>query len=158
MMQRLYNIGIIPYTIVLLYMMFFASGRTEFTIGFLQLNPFQTIQHFLIDDFQLEGSIINLIGNVFVFSPFGFLGLKFKTLNNIGILTPFFMLSIILIEFLQYTTARGTADIDDLFLNTIGMMLGFYTYISLKVRFIKLHAIDINSVMDRKLFLKSLKA
>lgn len=127
-MKRLFSMCIFPYTIFLLYMMFFASGRTEFTMGFIQINPFMTIRHFIADHVPLQDVAINLFGNFFVFAPYGLLGLKFPRLNNIALLTTGFILAIALIELTQYITARGTADIDDIFLNTLGMMFGYYIY------------------------------
>lgn len=125
-MKRYFAVFILIYTIVLLYMMFYASGREPSDISYLQPEPFITITHFLnsknID--QLDFAI-NIFGNVFLFSPFGWLGLCVAKFNRLNTITIFFILSITLIESLQYLTGRGVADIDDIFLNTFGMLIGF---------------------------------
>lgn len=123
--MRRYYIGmIITYTLFLLYMMFYGLGR-EASVGYLQFNPLQTIRHFFGDNIKLQDFMVNIVGNIFVFSPFGWLGIAFKKLFKIGPLALVFMLAISIIEFLQYYTRRGTADIDDIFLNTLGMLLGY---------------------------------
>lgn len=116
----------VPYTLGLLYMMFYGSGREASDIGYLQINPFQTIRHFLQDQVKFSDFALNIIGNIFVFSPYGLLGLVSKQFLRLGILIPFFMLIIIGIESTQYFTGRGTADIDDVFLNTLGMLIGYF--------------------------------
>lgn len=124
-MKRVYTIAIVPYTLLLFYMMFFASGRDAYTMGFIQLNRFSTITHFFIDNVPLSDFLVNILGNIFVFSPFGALGLIHHKLLNGLLLSVSFMISIISIELIQYYTARGTADVDDVFLNTMGMFIGY---------------------------------
>lgn len=123
-MQKYFTGTIIVYTIFLLYMMFFGSGR-EASVGYLQFNPLQTIRHFFGGNIKVQDFMVNIIGNIFAFSPFGWLGIVFKKLFKIGPLALVFMLAISIIEFLQYYTRRGTADIDDIILNTFGMLLGY---------------------------------
>lgn len=116
----------VPYTLALLYMMFYGPGREASDVSYLQINPFQTIRHFLHDRVRFSDFAINIFGNIFVFSPFGLLGLVSKQFLKFSIILPFFMLTIIGIESTQYYTGRGTADVDDVFLNTLGMLLGFF--------------------------------
>lgn len=126
-MQRYFTGTIIVYTFFLLYMMFFGSGREASDFGYVQFNPLQTIRHFCGDNVKFQDFMVNIVGNIFVFSPFGWLGIVFKKLYKIGPLTLVFTLLIAFIEFLQYYTGRGTADIDDIILNTFGMWLGYTT-------------------------------
>ncbi|SDQ19875.1 VanZ like family protein [Chryseobacterium soldanellicola] len=110
-------------------MMFFGCDRETSAISYFQLTPFNTIHHFLCDDhINKQSFLINLIGNIFVFSPFGWLGLTIKKLNKIIPLILFFILTISLIEITQSITGRGVADIDDVILNTIGMLFGYSTF------------------------------
>lgn len=125
MIRRCYTIAIAVYTIALLYMMFFGLGREASDFRFLQVNPFQTIRHFCSANIKHQDFLLNIIGNIFVFSPFGLLGIAIKKFSKISILTVPFMLFISILELTQYFTGRGTADIDDVFLNTVGMMIGF---------------------------------
>ena len=106
--------------------MFYGCGRhPEF--GFLQLNPLQSITYFLrYNNFFSETFMVNIVGNILVFIPFGGLGLLIKKLNKLPLLFFLFVCGISAIELAQYYTARGTADIDDVFLNTFGMLIGYF--------------------------------
>ncbi|WP_409415005.1 VanZ family protein [Epilithonimonas sp.] len=125
-MKRYYAVLIFFYTFFLLYMMFYGCGRhPEF--GFIQKNPFQSIKYFLhYHQIFSEKFMVNIIGNILVFIPYGWLGILDKRLNNLPLLFFGFVLWICAIEYTQYWTARGTADIDDVFLNTFGMLIGYF--------------------------------
>lgn len=128
-MKRYFAVFIALYTIVLLYMMFYASGREPSGISYIQLQPFITIDHFFNDDnVDNNAFAVNIVGNIFLFSPFGWLGLCIKKLNKFIPITLFFLFAISTIESAQYITGRGVADIDDIVLNTFGMLLGFFVY------------------------------
>lgn len=60
--------------------------------------------------------------------PFGWLGMYNKFFNPIIILLPVFMLWITLVELMQHYSGRGLADIDDIILNTLGMLSGYFLY------------------------------
>jgi len=127
-MKRYFAVFISLYTLFLLYMMFFGAGREASEISYLQIRPFTTIEHFFTDDVDSDDFLLNIIGNVFVFSPFGWLGLCIKKFNSLVLITTFFLVIISLVETTQYFSGRGVADIDDVFLNTMGMGLGFVLY------------------------------
>ena len=69
-------------------------------------------------------ALLNLLGNLLIFLPYGFLG--HLLLRNKGRLRLFFsgLFCIFLIEFLQLLTGIGVWDIDDILLNTLGLILG----------------------------------
>lgn len=124
-MKRYYAVLIPFYTIFLLYMMFYGCGRHP-EYGFLQLNPLRSITYLVrYNDFFSETFMVNIVGNILVFIPFGGLGLIIKRLNNLPLLFFLFICGISTIELAQYYTARGTADVDDVFLNTFGMLIGY---------------------------------
>ncbi|MFY1046908.1 VanZ family protein [Chryseobacterium sp. GP-SGM7] len=128
-MKRYFAVFITIYTIFLLYMMFFGSGREASDISYVQTEPFITIQKFFKDSsIGKEDFFINIVGNIFVFSPFGWLGLCVKRFNKIIPTSLYFLLIITSVETLQYITGRGVADIDDIFLNTLGMLIGFFLF------------------------------
>lgn len=128
-MKKHFAVFITVYTIVLLYMMFYASGREPSEIAYFQHKPFITIQNFFENNnIDNQDFIINIFGNIFLFSPFGWLGLCIKKFNRFLPITLFFLVAISLIESLQYFSGRGVADIDDVFLNTFGMLLGFVLF------------------------------
>lgn len=133
-MKRYFAVFIATYTVILLYMMFYASGREPSGISYIQVQPFITIDHFFNDDVSNHAFTVNIIGNVFLFSPFGWLGLCISRYNRFFPLTLFFLIAISIIESVQYATGRGVADIDDILLNTLGMLIGFsfYKYITIK--------------------------
>lgn len=87
--------------------------------------PFETISKFFSTDVSFYDFFINIICNIFLFVPFGFLGLIFKSFNSIKIILPFFIFAIMVMEFLQTITGRGYGEIDDVILNTTGMLIGF---------------------------------
>ncbi|TDX84375.1 VanZ family protein [Epilithonimonas xixisoli] len=124
-MKRYYAVLIAFYTFFLLYMMFYGCGRHP-EYGFLQLNPFQSIKYFLnYHQFFSHKFLVNIVGNILVFIPFGWLGILDKRLGNLPVLCFLFISWISAIELTQYYTARGTADVDDVFLNTFGMLIGY---------------------------------
>ena len=128
-MKRYFAVFIALYTVVLLYMMFYASGREPSGISYLQLKPFITIEHFFTgNNINNQTFIVNIFGNVLLFCPFGWLGLCINKFHQFAPVTIFFLISITIIESAQYLTGRGVADIDDIFLNTIGMLIGFLLF------------------------------
>lgn len=133
-MKRYFAVFIATYTVILLYMMFYASGREPSGISYIQIQPFITIDRFFNSDVSTHAFAVNIIGNVFLFSPFGWLGLCISRYNRFFPLTLFFLIAISIIESVQYATGRGVADIDDILLNTLGMLIGFsfYKYITIK--------------------------
>ncbi|CAA7391687.1 VanZ family protein [Chryseobacterium fistulae] len=136
-MKKYFAVFILFYTITILYMMFFGSDRKSSDICYFQIIPFNTIHYFFADHtIQAKKFIINIIGNIFVFSPYGWLGLYIKKFNSITPITFIFLLFITFIEICQSITGRGVADVDDIILNTTGMIIGFYTF-----KFFKLYNI-----------------
>ena len=81
--------------------------------------------------------IINLVTNLLLFAPMGFfIPLLFK--DKITNIKQFIILIIILslfVEILQFITYRGSTDIDDIILNTIGAII---IYILMKTRLAKI--------------------
>lgn len=128
MIKKLYSGFIILYTLLLLYWLFFGFGRTSNVEKTVQLIPFTTIYKMLtqVDDFKYFS--VNIIGNIVVFIPFGFLGIVFEKLKKAKFLFPIFILGISTLEFLQFITRRGYAEIDDVILNTMGVAIGFWVY------------------------------
>lgn len=105
--------------------------------GFRSYNliPFQSIAAFLrlMGEGSFSRGFHNLIGNLFVFAPFGyFLPLlhprcrKWQT-----VLTGALLLSGVL-EVLQYVLYLGSADIDDVLLNGLGAVCGFWFFLGIR--------------------------
>lgn len=96
----------------------------------VNLIPFKSIGEFI------SGSSANLkrfafgnvVGNIFVFIPLGVYVLLFKSnkrvINNLLLIV---ILSLI-VELIQWLLSIGTADIDDIILNSIGGFIGILAY------------------------------
>ncbi|WP_445491304.1 VanZ family protein [Niallia sp. 03133] len=91
--------------------------------------PFRNILQYIVDrdHYNLNIIIDNLLGNILIFVPLGFflplLFKKYKKFSKVclsSILISFFL------EFLQIALHIGQFDIDDIILNTIGAVIGYF--------------------------------
>ncbi|UQZ36380.1 VanZ family protein [Paenibacillus sp. PK3_47] len=126
------------YTGAVVYWMFIGFGRTIHTDGGLQYNlePLRTVKlYFDLDNgVPFTGRLVNLLGNVAVFVPFGILlPLVNARLNSIILLTGYTVLYILILETMQMLLRVGSFDIDDLLLNMLGVWTG-YVLLRLKKR------------------------
>lgn len=127
-LKKLYKILIPFYTLFLLYLMFFAFGRSQYDINIVRLIPMFSTVGFVKQTILWKTIIVNIFGNILIFVPFGFLGIVFPKLNQFWILILDFLFAIIIVESLQYFTRLGVFDIDDVILNTVGVAIGFWIY------------------------------
>ncbi len=123
--RKIYRIFIFPYTIFLLYLMFLGFGREQHEANIVRLLPFVSTILFVQNTTSWESIIINLLGNIIMFIPFGFLGWLNAKYFNFKKLIVDFLSVLIIVEALQYLTRLGVFDIDDLALNSIGVWIGF---------------------------------
>ena len=122
------------YLIVMFYFVLFSEryGReTGYDTSHVNLELFKEIKRFWMYRSLLtpEAFITNLVGNVFAFSPFGFLlpVMTEKKRGLIKVVLGSFLFSLI-IESCQYIFKVGVFDVDDLLLNTIGGLIGYIIY------------------------------
>lgn len=102
--------------------------------------PFDTIIGYISgiisNDINTSIVIINLVTNLLLFAPMGFfIPMLFQ--DKIKNTKQFLIIIIILtflVEIIQFITYRGSTDIDDIILNTIGASI---VYMLMKTRFIK---------------------
>lgn len=127
-MKRIYGPFINLYLVVLIYFMFFGLGRTPDGYFEPQLHPFRSINYFFTSGCSFIRTFHNNINNIIVFIPFGFLGLLYPALKSYLKLVGVFIPGILLLEFLQWYSHLGMADIDDVLLNTLGMSIGFILF------------------------------
>ncbi len=122
------------YIVLLVYFLFFAEmlGRTNINRTYhYNLILFKEIKRFIIYRRQLGIAAVfsNLAGNILIFTPFGFLlpvmGRKFRSFFQVTLLSLELSFAV---ECVQLITKTGSFDVDDLFLNTIGGMLGYAVY------------------------------
>ena len=130
----LYLVGLTSQTLIPRPTQMMTRGvtTTPFNIDWTQVNliPFRTIKHyFYIANLNMdkwgELSALNLLANIFLFTPIGiFFPLRWKSTRSflkvflLGLWTTCF------IEFIQLFINRSV-DIDDVILNTIGVMIGY---------------------------------
>ena len=92
---------------------------------FKEINRFWTYRHLL----STEAVVTNLFGNIFAFSPFGFMIPivinKKKAFFRAVFATSFFSL---VIETSQLIMKVGVFDVDDLLMNTFGGLIGYMIY------------------------------
>lgn len=126
--KGVYRIFIVLYTLFLIYMMLIGFGRISTEIRPIQFIPFETISKFFSGKFSFYAFFINIICNIILFIPFGFLGLIIKFFKSVKYLLPFFISVIIFIELLQIISGRGYGEVDDVILNTFGMLIGYLMF------------------------------
>lgn len=132
--QKLGWVLFIAYLALLVYFMFFAEsfGRNpdlrEYSYN---LEPFKEIRRFYKYRklLGMEAFLLNIAGNVVGFMPCGFflpiISRRSKKFYNTFLFS--FCLSLC-IEITQLVFRVGSFDVDDLFLNTLGGVLGFFTH------------------------------
>lgn len=122
------------YIVVIIYFVLFAEmwGRSDISQQYsYNIIPFKEIKRFAlnIDKLGWQVVLVNLLGNVVAFIPFGMClpGLSDDGLTffSASILTFDFSLAI---ELMQLVTRVGCFDVDDLILNTAGGMIGYAVY------------------------------
>lgn len=132
------------YMILALYFMFFSETLDRTMVSdeyrynltlFKEISRFWNMRH----TYGWHVTIVNLLGNVVCFMPFGFLLptiSRKKVFKNFLSVTFMAMLFSIGIETAQLLMKVGAFDVDDIFLNTVG---GFSGYIFMKLTKIRKH-------------------
>ncbi|TYP73755.1 VanZ family protein [Paenibacillus methanolicus] len=121
----------VSYTLLLLYWMFFGFGRTHLPYPGYQYNliPFHTIKMYMLhaDHFNAKNWAINVVGNIAVFMPFGLAVPYLRKMSGFRFIL-LFVVILLMLECLQLISQRGSFDVDDLMLNTVGALLGYWMY------------------------------
>ena len=148
--KRIIKILFIIYCITLFFILFLYGARTgnQFNLKVfskehfekINLIPFKTLLGFIdrINNSTINTSIVvqNVLANLLMFIPMGMaLPVLFKDkFNKLWKILIFIICFIFIVEIIQFLTFCGSADIDDLILNTIGGIIG---YGIIKIKFIK---------------------
>ena len=94
----------------------------------VNLEPFYTIRRFLIH-YRRTGSfssLSNLLGNIVILIPLGvLLPVLFRTLRRFWLALPLMALFAVGVEYIQWRTGVGIADVDDSILNFLGAAVGY---------------------------------
>jgi len=138
MLKKSYKLLILPYTVFLLYLMFFGMGRFQYKDNIVRIKPIVSTLWFIHDTVRWVDIFKIVVGNVVMFIPFGFLGWVFLQLKDLKSLIVAFVSAIVIVEALQYFSRLGVFDIDDIILNTFGVFLGWQIKKMLENRFSRL--------------------
>lgn len=125
--RYLYGIFILFYIPFVIYLLFFAFFRNEPATEPLRIIPLYSTYQYLTTTIPVQRALFFVLGNIYLLFPFGFIGLVFPQLNSLPKLLPAAFVGITLLEILQQVTKRGVFDIDDIILNTLGVVYGYYT-------------------------------
>lgn len=133
--NRLAWLLFVLYIMLLAYFLFFSEeyGRTGNCSDYrYNLHLFQEIKRFIIyrKEVGFKSFIVNIIGNVLAFAPFGFVLPIISPSNRkfINILVLSFELTLG-VELMQLLLKVGIFDVDDIFMNTIGGVLGYILFL-----------------------------
>lgn len=129
--QTFFRVLLFLYFVMLLYFMFAGFHRYVHSDYRYNLIPLHTISAY-VENLRLDNLIdtaINLIGNIAVFIPLGFLiPASLSRPWSYGKFILLFIFIIIFLECMQTLLRVGTGDIDDLLLNVIGGSIGYSVY------------------------------
>lgn len=129
------TIFFVIYMLVLVYFLLLSDGLGR-DMGYetyrMNLIPFQEIRRFVIYRNYIDEPLlvlINLLGNVIAFVPFGALirwvvNRRVRWYQAVG----YTCLFSVCVECLQLVAKVGVFDVDDILLNTIGGLIGFWLY------------------------------
>lgn len=113
---------IIGYTMLLTYWMIWGFGRTPQPAFSYNLVPFTTMASYF--PIRSLSSLINIVGNIAVFVPFGVLiPLAFQI--RFRKMLAYFLTGLFVLEMTQLISRRGSLDVDDFILNSIGFTMGY---------------------------------
>ena len=134
LLDNILSLAFAGYMILLIYFLFFSEeyGRTvHYTEYQYNLKLFHEISRYIKyrEVVGMEYFLINIVGNVVVFMPFGFF-LPLVSEHKIKFFKVFitaFSLSLS-IELIQLISKVGSCDVDDLILNTLGGLLGYWCF------------------------------
>lgn len=113
---------LIGYTMLLTYWMIWGFGRTTQPEISYNLVPFTTMASYF--PIRSLSSLINIVGNIAVFVPFGVLiPLAFQI--RFRKMLAYFLIGLFVLEMTQLISRRGSLDVDDFILNSIGFTMGY---------------------------------
>lgn len=138
--EHWHRIIFVCYIAVLCYFLFFAemfgrmNGGQEYHYN---LVPFKEIGRFIRNYHGLGFWTVfyNIVGNIIGFMPYGFyLPMLFKRIQGFFPVFLFSLLLSLLVETAQLVFKVGSFDVDDLFLNTLGGIAGYFVFCLVRKR------------------------
>lgn len=137
MLKKFYKFIILPYTIFLLYLMFFGMGRFQYHENVIRIEPLFSTLSYIENTIRWWDIIRVVLGNVVMFIPFGFLGWVFPQIKDLKNTVITFISAIVIVEALQYFSRLGIFEVDDVVLNTFGVYLGWQIKRLIEIKFMK---------------------
>jgi glycopeptide antibiotics resistance protein len=123
------------YLVGLIYFLFFAEnygrGLPELAYSY-NLRPFYEIRRYLTyrEILGARTVFLNLAGNIIGFMPFGaLLPILSKSVRNVWKVGLLSMEISALVELSQFLFQVGCFDVDDIILNTVGGVLGYFVFL-----------------------------
>lgn len=126
------------YTALMLVLMFgrakfaFSSSYREMLLANMNLIPFKTIKEMCeivfmgTRSYLLRLAVVNLVGNIVMFVPFGFLlPLGFKACKRLSRTLLIMFCALLVCEAAQLLSLRGIFDVDDFLFNLAGVCAGY---------------------------------
>ncbi len=115
-------------SIIYILMLYFLLLSTDFAASGMNYIPFREMTRYSIGS---KSFFYNVIGNIALFIPFGFIISEFLKAKKIShVIIPSFIISLSA-EIIQLKIGRAI-DVDDIILNTVGALIGFMIFISLR--------------------------
>ncbi|WP_410985268.1 VanZ family protein [Bacillus cereus] len=124
---------------------FLETGNWNAINHLVNVIPFASTFKYIINfnHYNLDIWLMNTIGNILIFIPFGFfIPLLFPKVNNWKLTCKLFIKIVFFIELLQLLTFTGIFDVDDIILNTTGGLIGYSIYIGMKKLWIRYKRIN----------------
>lgn len=134
------------YALFMVYLMFFRSrggmygSYIEYVKSHINPIPFEIITRYIIrlteGTINTDTVVINLLGNIVMFIPLGVIIPFFASGARGWFKTAAFAAVVMaLVETAQLLTARGTFDVDDIILNTLGAAIGYAVFAAVRCAF-----------------------
>lgn len=136
-LRLLGKIGFYIYVVSIFYFVLLSERYGRFSHEEYRYNLvlFQEIKRFITyhHHFTFEELATNLFGNVFAFSPYGMLlpFVRKQQTKLFDVLRETFCFSLV-IESMQLIFKVGVFDVDDLLMNTVGGLIGYFCYFMIR--------------------------
>lgn len=131
-------------SIIYLLCLFHIVTFQDVNYGVSNFIPFKEIFRYSIGSHKF---IKNILGNIMLFIPFGFLSSYLLKNRKFSIVTILTIIASLTIETVQYYIGR-VFDIDDIILNLIGGIIGFLIYIGIDAIKNKVKILKNDTVLD----------
>jgi len=127
----LFYVMIIVYAVLMLDLLFrpelLFDGNRLMNRSY-NLIPFRTTMEYASPGVSRSAVVINLLGNIAVFIPYGLYLQTLRKTKRVGTGLLIVLGTSVLIELIQFALGVGVCDIDDVILNGVGGLLGILLY------------------------------